>query len=434
LAILAALLSLAPLRTAQAQLSIDDPALLNQRLDDVRIVGNRITKAEIILREMITQPGSVTDERRLRADLHRVEDLNLFNRVEFRLARLQDQTVLIITVTEEWYIFPQPYWLFKDNDPEQMIYGFRYMQKNFRGRNETLNLDLWNGYDRGFSFAHSNPWVQNTPELSRRVELRHGTAGSRREALKDLGVEERHSSAGVLVGKRWTIDLSSYLGGSFRLIRGEHPLQTASPGMIDRLMELRTGIVWDARDSHIFPRSGVYLEGGVINGWIMNTAQGYRRLNLDARWYYPFTGWALASRLHWVPGWGNLPPYDWIFMNGTSPLRSARLEDEGNSFYMASLEARVDLIPVRYFTWKSAPLFKQYFRNLGFGLSSELFVDAGDAYFSGHDATRTHMHWGYGGGLLFILPYVDVVRLELSWNPEYSWDATQYSFKTNISF
>lgn len=418
-----------------AQVFVESPRLLGKPIDTIEITGNPVTRAEIILREMKTHPGSKANVERLELDLLRIRALGLFSHVEFSLTEREGRSVLVISVNEEWYIFPLPYWDFKDNDPEKPIYGFRYRQNNFRGRNETLVVSLWSGADRGFLFSHNTPWMKGTPGLSRAVDFSQHTTKSGRLAVKDLNLEERHSSAEVRVGKRWTIELFSEIGARFRLVEAGNRLQLATGGQLDRILEAKATAYWDQRDLRIFPRRGFFIGGTFINGWILDGSDRYQRVILDLRGYLPLrkriSG---AARFTWQPGWGNVPPYDWIVVSDTSPLRSSNLSDEGTSYYGFSLETRMDLLPLRQFTWEKAPLLPQYFKNLEYGLSAEVFLDAGDAYLQNAAPTWSSLLWGYGAGLLFQLPYIDVFRLELSLNPEYSLREARLSGKVEISF
>lgn len=416
-----------------AQVTIENNALLNEPLAAIEITGNKETRSEIILREMESQPCRLTSQVQLRRDQLRVKSLNLFNRVEFRLERRSQGPVLVISVTEKWYIFPIPYWYFKDEKPDQLVYGFRYNQRNFRGRNETLSLDFWSGADRGFRFSHNTPWMENTPQLRRSLELYQVTRESQRAAVK--GLEERASQFALGIGKRWTIKLISDVNLRFRLTEGIDPLQLASGGLIDRILEAEAGSIWDSRDLATFPMEGFYLRGSVSQGWILDNSRKYQKLLLDARSYLPLQERiSLASRMILFPGWGYVPPYDWMYLSEGLPIRTGSLTDEGRSFYMLSVETRFELTRLHYFTWKKAPYFPQYFRNLEYGLGAEIFADCGDAYNDERETGFAELKLGYGAGLLLRLPYVEVVRLEFALNPKRSVKEASLGIKSEISF
>jgi hypothetical protein len=121
-------------------------------------------------------------------------------------------------------------------------------------------------------------------------------------------------------------------------------------------------------------------------------------------------------------------------MTGGNPLRTTGVSDQGRSFYKAALEARFELTDLHYFTWKKAPLFPKYFRNLEYGLGAEIFFEGGDVYNDPSEAGLAELKLGYGAGLLLRLPYVEVTRLELYFNPDRALKEYSYNLKTDISF
>jgi outer membrane protein assembly factor BamA len=420
--------------TASAQVTVSDPELLGKPLAAIEISGNKITAEEIILRELIVAIGDAVTMAALELDQLRVTGLDLFSRVQFNLISRDGLPVLRIEVTEEWYIFPLPFWSYSDDDPPELTYGFRYRQKNFRGRNETLTASLWGGADRGFRFSHDTPWVRGTPTLTRRIELFQTTRKSKNLAVRDLNLESQHTAARLAMGKRWTREFTSELGVRFRLVQADNSLQLAGDGSLDRIIETFIVAAWDGRDLRQLPRRGFYLGTSLIQGYILSSSQQYQRFLIDIRTYIPYHYLSYCFRVQWLPGWGTVPPYDYIIVENTVPIRSSNLLDEGESFFMATFETRFDIYPLRYFTWHEAPFLKQYFRNLQYGLAAEIFVDVGDVYPSEGTPSVDTLMWGYGLGLLIRVPYADVLRLECSWNPEYSFDDVHFSWKLGVSF
>ncbi len=418
--------------TAQVDLGINE--FIGERLDEIRIIGNKTTSEEIILREMRTQPGKIISNDDLNADQLRIIGLDLFSRVQFKLKEIEGKRVLFVEVTEEWYIFPMPFWDISADVPHEITYGFRYLQRNFRGRNETFRSSLWGGEDRGFRFTHITPWVQGTPSLTRSIDLRQITRESKNLDIKDLGLESRETMAQVYLGKRWSLEFTSWVGTRFRIVQGEDPRQLASGGEIDRVQEAFIGAAWDGRDLRQLPRRGFYIDAWLNHGWLLNTANRFQRFAVDCRKYFPIGASALCSRISWNPGWGSIPPYDRVVIKESSPIRSSRLSDEGKSFLLASMEFRFDIFDLKYFTWHGAPVFKSHFRNLKYGLAAELFIDVGDAYSNGETIGVQSLQWGYGAGLLLRVPYADVIRIESSWNPDYSLADVHFSWKIGVSF
>lgn len=139
------------------------------------ITGNRITRDNIILRELSLKKGEVVYSADLEVllDLDRKKLLNtrLFNTVEIRTVELEPMTLdLIVDVSERWYTFPAPifeladrnfndWWQNYNHDLERVNYGLRLYQYNMRGRNETLRLHAQFGFQRRFEILYRFPYI-----------------------------------------------------------------------------------------------------------------------------------------------------------------------------------------------------------------------------------------------------------------------------------
>lgn len=142
-------------------------------INRILIVGNKITRDRIILRELTLQPGDTVSNKRLGAilqlDRNKIYNLRLFNTVTIRILQITTgQIDLLIEVAERWYTFPVPifelsdrnfneWWQNYDHDLERVNYGIRLYQYNFRGRNETLRLTAQFGYARRFDLSYRIP-------------------------------------------------------------------------------------------------------------------------------------------------------------------------------------------------------------------------------------------------------------------------------------
>jgi outer membrane protein assembly factor BamA len=417
-----------------AQVAVENNALLKVPLSKINIEGNEVTKPEIILREMKLKVGMLPDAELLQHDLLRIRGLGLFSRVEFFLNGESTESKLLIRVTEEWYIFPFPYWEFTDDRPPRSIYGFQYKQRNFRGRDETLTGSLWGGADRGFLFQHIDPWMRGTPGISRSIMVYQLTEPIKILSQVNSEFENRQTVADITVGKRWTIDLRSQLGVRFRVIQDDTPKHLATLGLVDQIFEAQAALIWDTRDDRQFTRKGFYTLSRITHGWLFNADQKYTRFTQDLRLFLPYKSVSLCTRSALFQSWGDIPPYDLFTMEDTSPVRSFGILDQGKSMWIGTFEARLEILPLKYFTWNSAPYFKQYFTNLPYGLATEVFWDMGDVYNEQRSFTLQSFKQGYGVGLLVRLPYAKVVRLESSWNPKYSWQDVLFSWRVGLSF
>ncbi|HZY82946.1 MAG TPA: BamA/TamA family outer membrane protein [Cyclobacteriaceae bacterium] len=165
-----------PVTPASGQSVVAD-SLQNRVLEINRviIVGNKVTRDRIILRELSLKPGDTISSNRIDNQLVRdrakIYNLRLFNTVVVRWMEFDSLTAkvdLIIEVTERWYIFPQPileladrnfneWWQNYDHDWKRIKYGLRLYETNFRGQNEKLRFTAQFGYLRKFLLTYSIP-------------------------------------------------------------------------------------------------------------------------------------------------------------------------------------------------------------------------------------------------------------------------------------
>ena len=81
----------------------------------------------------------------------------------------------------------------------------------------------------------------------------------------------------------------------------------------------------------------------------------------------------------------------------------------------ASVELRWPLLKPRTFHF-SAITIPQEFSVWRFGVNLALFADAGTTWFRGEKLSLDSFVSGYGGGIVFLLPYDIVVRTEYALN------------------
>ncbi len=139
----------------------------------VIILGNKITRDRIILRELSFKPGDTVSSRRIDDQLVRdrakIYNLRLFNTVVVRRIPFDDNKFdIIVEVSERWYTFPSPifelsdrnfneWWQNYGHSWRRVNYGIRLYQTNFRGRNEKVRLTAQFGYIRKFLLTYSIP-------------------------------------------------------------------------------------------------------------------------------------------------------------------------------------------------------------------------------------------------------------------------------------
>lgn len=144
-------------------------------INRIFIIGNRITRDPIILRELTLKSGDMVFEGDLpgilELDRRKLVNTRLFNTVNIRVLDLgTGQVDLLVDLTERWYTFPAPifeladrnlneWWQNYNHDFRRVNYGLRLYQSNMRGRNETLKLVAQLGFVRRFELSYRIPYI-----------------------------------------------------------------------------------------------------------------------------------------------------------------------------------------------------------------------------------------------------------------------------------
>jgi len=126
-----------------SQVVYETTGLDSLAITNIVIVGNDHTKDHVILREMKVKVGDPYDEERVEEDRKRIQNLQLFTRVEIKAMRSDAGVVLLVWVAERWYIFPVPILFINEHDWKKLSYGASLLYENFRGRDETIYASSW---------------------------------------------------------------------------------------------------------------------------------------------------------------------------------------------------------------------------------------------------------------------------------------------------
>jgi outer membrane protein assembly factor BamA len=146
-------------------------------INRVIIIGNKVTKEQIISRELSLKPGDTISTKRIEGvlllDQRKIYNLRLFNTVTIQSLELSTSQVdLLVEVNERWYTFPVPifelsdrnfneWWQNYNHDLKRVNYGLRLYQYNFRGRNETLRFTAQFGFTRRFELSYRIPYIDH---------------------------------------------------------------------------------------------------------------------------------------------------------------------------------------------------------------------------------------------------------------------------------
>jgi outer membrane protein assembly factor BamA len=169
---------------------LDDSKLVVQ---DVVIEGNKVTKRNIILRELVFSIGDTIAKMELIPALERSREnllnLSIFNFVKMDASHLPDNRIdVLISVQERWYIWPTPIFehagrnlssFIEERDWKRLNYGLWLKWNNFRGRNELLSARVRLGYKEQYLLEYSKPNIGS----SERHKIAVGASYSRQHQV-----------------------------------------------------------------------------------------------------------------------------------------------------------------------------------------------------------------------------------------------------------
>ncbi|MCK5739189.1 hypothetical protein KAH55_08410, partial [bacterium] len=128
-------------------------------ISQIEIEGNTNTKPFVILKEMQTRPGDVVTWANLESDRKRIASLGIFNYVGMQLLHQEGAVKLRVSVTEQWYVYPYPVIKQIEKSWDKFAFGGGLKYKNFRGRNERLEVEGFWGYQDRLKFEYTIPWL-----------------------------------------------------------------------------------------------------------------------------------------------------------------------------------------------------------------------------------------------------------------------------------
>ncbi len=402
------------------------------RITDVLVFGNERTREEVILREIPFDFPAELDMEDLQVIQNRLQNLLLFNRVELGILGEPESYILTIQVTEFFYIYPVPLLFINDRDWGKVSYGFSLTHANFRGLNEKLTVGGWLGYNPAFFLRYHNPWLGKKSRFilgfsmgARKVQNKLSSV-----ADSDSIFNESHLGTGFTLGRRLTLHTSIQANFYFQRIAFPEPRkhETVSGTGVDLIPKVGFHYLIDHRDVITYPRKGYMALWSVTRAGFTSRQPNFWRFNFDHRLYFKLTdrisigGRNLLKVNHVLNNGGELPTYDRIFIGFLDRIRGyfnrTFPEDNlpANNIMMQFVEARIDLVPIRYFTWKDAPFLGEFFKQLKYGLSLGLFADTGIAWHKSEEFGLKRFFTGFGAGLHFHVPYAQILRLDYAIN------------------
>ena len=331
--------------------------------------------------------------------------------------------ILLVSVTEMWYIFPYPIIFRNERDWSRISVGAGLLHNNFRGRREIIDFSFWLGFNPSVRLRYSNPWILGKLKFYTIISVFARKVRNLSFTAIDSSVNENQVGFDWRVGKRF---------GHFTWLDvtlGYRQLSLSPPGLIgktlsasgkDKLPRIGFSFTYDRRDLWEYPHRGHYL-----NLWARKTGFGgavdYFRYGGDLRKYLPIGPMTLAVRGAVNLSEGTIPIYDQVHFGFGSRIRgyfSDRFAGENRLIGGAAF--RFPIRKITYHDWGPFQSMGPYGNNFRFGVNGALFVDTGALWSQDEKLTKDDFISGWGAGLHVFLPYQIILRLEYAFNED--WD------------
>ena len=389
----------APTVAASSPTNPIDP-LEGKVVREIRISpGLRPSTEDIVRRHLASRQGVSFHHATLVEDRRRLDALRLFSSVEIKPVAAGDEVVLEVDVKETLRLLPLI--ALSVTDENGVSAGPAFKGINLFGRGTLSSGTAQFGGTTTVSARLDRPTV--TPGMwafDARAVYR-----SRRNELFDF--DETSTTISASGGWNWTSRVQ--VGGRAEFVwfdTGSAELEL-SPSGSDHLPAVGLFVTYNSLDPLSNPRVGWF--GSVDIARQFGDAQSWT-LTLDGRRLQPLSARSTLSLVAFAESQSgvvgrDLPEYYQFGIGGTNSVRGWALGSRiGKNQAIATVEYLYSIVPIRTFT-----LFGQ---NLYGGIQAAGFSDVGLAWtdrFSASDAID-----GYGVGLRLLVPFVDVVRLDLA--------------------
>lgn len=411
-----------------------DSAAGQSKILAIIIQGNEKTKEEIITREMKLKQGDNFDEVLAQQDQLRIQNLGIFNRVEVANIPTQQGVILVVTVSEMWYIFPYPIVFRNDRDWSRISLGAGLLYTNFRGRREVIDFSFWLGFNPSVRLAYTNPWILGKLKFYTSISVFARKIRNRSFTILDTDVNEEQIGFNWRIGKRFGhftyFDLN--MGYKQLILSPADSGRTLSPSGKDKLPSVGFSFTYDSRDLWEYAHKGNYLNLWATKTGPFSNFVDYVRFGADLRKYIPVGPTTLAFRAATNLSHGKIPIYDQVHFGFLTRIRGHFSDrSAGENLFLGSAEFRFPIRKISYHDYGPFQSMGSYGSNFRFGVSGGLFVDTGALWSQNQDLSKEHFISGWGAGLHVFMPYNNLIRLEYAFNED--WDG-QFIIDALITF
>jgi len=364
-----------------------DVKLIEHRIGDIIIEGNKKTRPEVIEREIDVKPGDLVNLERIRDSVSRLHGLGIFSEVMPTLEPTSAEGVLNLKlqVTEARtgaFAAGMGY-----NSSDGLFGYLQVGDNNLLGRNYKLALSVEVGKDvQNYALTFANPWVD-----SKRTSLE--AAVYSRSGQRD-GHSELRRGGRLVVGRPLNEETRVDLTFKVEDVDSEWP-DKQPVGIAESATTRSVGfrVMNDTRDNSIHPTAGGVIRGSVeLAGGLLGGDYSYNKYELQATRFFGLRpNQTIGLRVGYGTSTGELPFHELYEVGGSDNLRGYDYREFlGSNMIYANAEYRYKINDT---------------------VQAVAFVDAGDAWSDGSIVKVSDLKVGCGVGVRLITP-IGIIRLD----------------------
>ena len=390
---------------------------------NIYFMGNKITKAYTIEKEMSLKRDSLLTFNKLEFDNNRIYSLQLFNIVKIKVKQDSIFADLTVEVVEQFYFFVFPVFGFKDRDASHFFYGAGVMYRNINGEAENFSIRTAYGYDPFITLSYESPYFKRENDVFLDASLISNMYLNKSMATleeDEKNYYERWNSINITIGKRVDVfNNYSFTGGFTNVfVKNNKPRRTVSKNGTDNFPWIKFTKKYDTRDLKEFATTGSHYRFEIAKFGTNKDEVDYFKLTYDGKYFFPIKekstiGFRTFASL--VNG-SRLAHYQKEYFGYEMRLRGHyQIIHEGENLIYSGLEYRTPIYGPKYFHLKNLP-FEQI-RDFKAAIYGTLFFDFGSVWDRNQNWKDKKMS-GYGFGLNFLASYKMVIRTEVAFKTE----------------
>ena len=400
--------------------------LFTQNIDSIQIIGNKKTQDYIILREVKQKINEELKAENIIEDKNRIYNLGLFLSVDIEIVENPNPeigNVYMITVSENWYVFPIPT-INIDYDRKEYSYGGGIAHTNFRGRHEQIYLGGTIGHVNEYFLSYENPWISGDHNSFGLVIYDESSSHHVYNIIEaDTGILAK---IGFYKGDnkkfKFSINYNSKVINSIEnsVLETIHPnyLQQVKFEYVSFNFEYR----YDTRDIYIDPNSGIFFNIKLNDSFGLKESKNIYSLetyfNLYKNLYKSYIDPVLRYKFSTIYQYSstNLPIFRKKYIGGQGYIRGYETIPNNNDMLNPSKLIEVDNYLINTVEIQSTVIKrKEYLPKLEIGADILFFVDYGLGYNLNEwiDLSNSLFSYGIGFKIFFM---GGVIKLDYAFN------------------